>query len=229
MVRVVETRDRSISERICETANRQTPVCTRDLHANDWIQKKLEAEFLDYGLFYERKKNQHSDQPPEKRLDCELLAQLALAYYLDMPSEARNSKSIVFGEKYRTIFDEDTVTASYLLLPYELYRPLEAMKKTIQQRKRKKDAVPDREAFASLGTFHILYAMRLVADCEDLNLLDGHDAECARAKAIELVWEVVSEEMPKRGELYTHDRFFKQKQTNRLIHDHVRKAYRKQE
>ncbi len=57
LVRIVETKDRSISERISETANRQTPVKTRDLHANDWIQRKLEEDFLAHGYFYERKKN----------------------------------------------------------------------------------------------------------------------------------------------------------------------------
>jgi len=228
LLRVVETKDRTISERICEAANRQTPVCTRDLRANDWIQKKLEEEFLDLGYYYERKKNQHIDKPAATRLDCELLAQIALAYYFDMPSEARNSKRIVFDDEYRRIFNEDTVTAPYLLLPYRLHQPLESLKKTIQQRKRKKESVPDKEAFISLATFHIVYAMRLVAECENTDLQDGSTADRARARAVELVWEVVAREMPKRGELYTHDRFFKQKQTNSLIHDHVLQAYDKQ-
>lgn len=228
LVRVVETRDRTISERICETANRQTPVRSRDLRANDWIQRKLEEEFLTLGYHYERKKNQHADKLADTRLDCELLAQLALAFYFELPSEARNSKSIVFGEEYRRIFNEDTVTASYLLLPYRLHQPLESIKKTIQQRKRRNEPIADSEAFISLATFHILYAIRLVAECEEIDLQDSPTIDGARAKAVELVLEVVQHEMPRRGELYTHDRFFKQKQTNSLIRDHVLQAYDKQ-
>jgi AIPR protein len=57
LVRICETRDSKISEKISETTNSQTPVNTRDLHANDEIQKKIEEEFLSLGYFYERKKN----------------------------------------------------------------------------------------------------------------------------------------------------------------------------
>lgn len=228
LVRIVETKDRSISERISETANRQTPVNTRDLHANDWIQKKLEEEFLAEGYYYERKKNQHLDQPTDKRLDNELLGQIALAYYFGMPSEARNSKSIVFGDEYSKIFDEEHVTASVLLVPHILFKPLELKKKSIQSRKRKKEAVADKEAFISLATFHILYAMNLIAEFENINLAKGKKVEYTRKKAIRLVWKVVSETIPKRGELYTHDRFFKESAANKLIFDHIAKTCKKQ-
>jgi hypothetical protein len=228
LVRIVETKERSISERISETANRQTPVNTRDLHANDWIQRKLEEEFLADGYYYERKKNQYLDKPRDKRLDAELLAQISLAYYLNMPSEARNSKRIVFGEEYSRIFDEENVTASILLSPYILFKPLELRKKSIQSRKRKKEAVPDNEAFISLATFHILYAMRLISEFENIDLLDGKNVEYIREKAIKLVWEVVSETIPKRGELYTHDRFFKERAANKLIYDYIAKTCKAQ-
>jgi len=228
LIRIVETKDRSISERISETANRQTPVNTRDLHANDWIQKKLEEEFLSDGYYYERKKNQHLDKPSDKRLDNELLAQISLAYYFNMPSEARNSKSIVFGDEYSRIFDEEHVTASILLFPYILFKPLELRKKSIQSRKRKKEDVPDNEAFISLATFHILYAMKLISEFENIDLQDGKKIEYTREKAIQLVWEVVSETIPKRGELYTHDRFFKERAANKLIFDHIVKTCKPQ-
>ncbi len=144
-----------------------------------------------------------------------------------MPSEARNSKSIVFGDEYSRIFDEDNVTASKLLVPYLLFKPLEPIKKSIQARKRRRESVPDNEAFISLATFHILYAMKLLAIFESVDLSDGSNVDNVRNKAINLVWEVVAGEMPKRGELYTHDRFFKEKSTNTLIHDHILKTCKK--
>ena len=225
LVRIVETDDRSISEKISETANRQTPVNTRDLHANDWIQRKLEEDFLLLDHFYERKKNQHADKVIDKKLDSELLAQISLAYYLDMPSEARNSKSIVFGEQYSNIFDEDTITASRLLFPYLLFKPLTALKREIQSKKRRKISVPEKEAFISLSTFHILFAMKLVAQYEELDLSEEEKQDEVRKKAISCVWEVASKEVPRRGELFTYDRFFKEKGTNQLISEYIYRKY----
>ena len=225
LVRIIETRDRSISERISESANRQTPIRTRDLRANDWIQRKLAVEFEQMGFWYERKRNQHTDQPVETRLDAELLGQLALAFY-DMPSEAKNQKSTVFGDLYQYVFAEDTTTAEWLLLPYMLYKPLEELKREMQGKKRRKEQIPDGESFVSLATFHILNAMKLVAAHEGTNLRDPDVAD-VRSKAITLVGEVVRERMTELGELYTHDRFFKQKETNEIVKNYILQQYAK--
>jgi hypothetical protein len=122
LVRICQTkRDNSIAERISETTNSQTPVTTRDLHANDRIQKKLEEDFMSLGYFYERKANQFEDKAITARLNNELLGQLFLAYYLDMPSEAKNNKNLIFGEKYDDIFSEENVTALRMLIPLKIY------------------------------------------------------------------------------------------------------------
>lgn len=225
LVRIIETKDRSISEKICETANKQTPVRTRDLHANDWIQKKLEEDFITHGYYYERKKNQFSDKRVEQRIDAEMAGQVALAFYLDMPSEAKNSKGMVFDEKYNDIFDENSVTALKLLLPIKLYAPLEKQKRDIQNRKRKKISVPESEAFISLATFHILNGMKLIAEREDLDLEDETQATLAREKSITYIGKVVVQKMKELGDLYTHDRFFKERGTNEIIRDHILKHY----
>lgn len=79
--------DNPIAERISETTNTQIPVGTRDLHANDNIQKVIEAEFISLGYFYERKPGQFYNKPKAKVLNNELLAQIYMAYNLDMPSD----------------------------------------------------------------------------------------------------------------------------------------------
>ena len=107
-----DQRENPIADKISETTNSQTPVTTRDLHANDRIQRKLEDEFRSLGYFYQRKANQYEEEPASQRLNNELLAQLYLAYYMDMPSEAKNNKSLIFGDKYSEVFKEDTITAS---------------------------------------------------------------------------------------------------------------------
>lgn len=183
LIRFIETRDRSISEQMSESANRQTPIRTRDLRANDWVPRKIEEEFLSLGYYYERKKNQSIDQSKEKRLDAETVAQASLAFYLDMPSEAKDQKSIIFGEKYGEIFDEDSITASRLLFPVRLYKPIEDLKKVIQRKKRKKEQVTDEEAFVSLATFDILNGMKIIGEKESLQLEESSAADTAKGKS----------------------------------------------
>ena len=207
LVKICQTRDYSISEKISETTNRQTPVVSRDLHANDRIQKELEEEFNILNYYYERKKNQYADKPKKQRLDSELMGQLYLAYYLDMPSEAKNAKVVVFGNKYEDIFNDET-TASKMLLTHRIYLPLEERKKEIQRKKRNKAPINEEEAFISRATFHILNSVKIVAEKEDIDLKNPIGIAEATEKALKYIEEVVAVEEDKRKKLYTHDKFF---------------------
>ncbi len=227
LVRICQTTDYHISEKISETTNRQTPVVTRDLHANDRIQKQLEEEFRTLNFYYERKKNQYADKPKSQRLDSEIMGQLYLAYYIDMPSEAKNSKVLVFGSKYDDIFNENT-TASMMLLPYRIYLPLEAQKKEIQKKKRNRTPINERDAFISRATFHILYSVKLIAEKEGIELNSTESIVQATQKALKYIEEVIAKEARSRGSTYTHDKFFKETQTNKIIRDHILKKYPKE-
>lgn len=226
LVRICETKkDYRIGERISETTNSQTPIRTRDLHANDRIQRKLEEQFRSLGYFYERKKNQFQNEPKDKRIDNELLGQIYLAYYLDMPSEAKNIKTIVFGDKYDEIFDELQITAAKMLVPYKAFLPLEKMKKEIQKKKRKREDINEKEAFISRATFHLLNVVKIITEKESINLDGNENINKAINKAIGYVNRIVNSESKKRGDLYTHDKFFKEKGTNKIISDYVLKKY----
>ena len=52
------------------------------------------------------------------------------------------------------------------------------------------------------------------------------DIQSTIAKAIALIDQVVQKESEARGSVYTHDKFFKEVQTNDRIHVHVEDAYR---
>lgn len=226
LVRICETKkDYHIGERISETTNSQTPIRNRDLHANDRIQQKLQEQFRNLGYYYERKKNQFQDKPKNKRLDNELLGQIYLAYYLDMASEAKNKKAIIFGDKYDDIFSEDTITALEMLKPYKVFLPLEKRKKEIQKKKREKEPFDKNEAFVSWGIFHLLNVVKMIEENESINLENESDRDEAIQKAINYVKELVDRELESRGELYAHDRFFKEASTNRKLREHVLSKY----
>jgi len=226
-----------ISERISETTNSQIPVGTRDLHSNDSIQIKLQEEFEALGYFYERKENQFSDKPTSLRLSNELLGQIYLAYYLDQPSEAKTNKNLVFIDKYDEIFDETKVTAHDFLRLHKFYVPLLRMKKDIQRKKRKRESIDEKEAFISRATFHALNVIKHIVQYEldkiertyteksekttAIAALYGDCGEEITNRAISCVGEVVRKAQADRGDLYTHDKFFKEIATNKLIRDHV--------
>jgi len=226
LVRICETKKNyRISERISETTNSQTPIRTRDLHSNDRIQRKLEEEFKSLGYFYERKKNQQEKEDKALRLDSELLGQIYLSFYLDMPSEAKNQKAIVFADMYDKIYDEEIITASKMMIPYQIFLPLEKMKRDIQSKKRKKEKVNEKEAFISRATFHLINACKIIAEKEQLDLTKKSHIEKAIKKAIRYVGEVANREAKTRGELYTHDKFFKEIPTNKMISENIASKY----
>lgn len=196
------------------------------MHSNDRIQKQLEDQFRSLGYFYERKKNQYQSENKQKRLDNELLAQIYLAYYLDMASEAKNQKQIVFSDKYDDIFDENEITAKKMFKPYKVYLPLEKMKKEIQKKKRKREEVNEREAFISRATFHLLNVVKMIEEFEKIDFENDRIIDTCIQKAIQYVNEVIEAESKKRGDLYTHDKFFKEIATNKIIKNHVAKKYK---
>ena len=234
LVRICETKkDSPLSEKISETSNNQIPVGNRDLHSNDIIQRKLEEEFETLGYFYERKPNQYNDKPKDKVLNNELLGQLFMAYHFDMPSEAKNSKVKVFSDMYDQIFDEMIINASELIRLNKLYLPLLQMKKEIQSKKRKKEPIDEKEAFVSRAIFHVLNGVKLLfnhaeskIDSEDISpqnkkekkeILYETKGDDFTKEAIDMIYEVVTEQMKVRGDLYTHDKFFKEIPTNNIL------------
>lgn len=226
-----------ISDKISETTNNQIPVQNRDLHANDMIQRKLEEEFRTLGYFYERKPNQHSNEPKNKVINNELLGQLALSYYYDKPSEAKNNKNLVFNDYYDIIFDENMVNADRLLFVYELYEPLLKQKYSIQSRKRKGEQVSGEDSYISRGTFNILNGMKILFDeaenrvdrmgidklaKEDFkNHIYANKRDLFRREVIKYIGEIVENEKRIKGDDYTHDSFFKGSSTSKKIYDYV--------
>jgi hypothetical protein len=112
-----------------------------------------------------------------------------------------------------------------MLIPLKFYEPLQQMNKIIQRKKRKKEPIDEREAFVSRATLHILNVIRRISEKEKMPLDIELNTKILIDKAIQLIGVVVNKARADRGELYTHDKFFKETQTNRIIHDAVETTY----
>jgi hypothetical protein len=206
LCRVYETADRRLSSRIAERTNSQSPVDTRDIHSNDEEQINLEREFETHNLFYERKKAQFADKPLAKRIDAEKCGQVYLAFYEDMPLEAKNRKGLIFGDKRTIIFNQNT-TADKLLLPLRLFDNIEDFRHQNGHGQR---------AWLNYASYHILYALKLMAKKRRIPLIHDNLGRIQRLteQATTLVRKARKAEkaiLEAKGEEFADVLYFKQK------------------
>ena len=136
LARIYELKNREIASRVAESTNSQTPIRSRDLRANDEIQRKLEVALLAKGYFYERKAFQHKDKPRDRRLDSLAVAQAFVAYFNGAPDVATKDRGKLFGEFYDTIFN-DELTAEQFLASAEVYEAILSEKRALESAIRK--------------------------------------------------------------------------------------------
>jgi hypothetical protein len=126
LLRIYEVKDREMGQKIAEFTNSQNPVKTRDLRSNDLVQTKLEEMLKDIDIYYARKRNQFYGEnvPKDKIIDSEKLGQVLLAFYMEKPGAAKNSKKEIYGSRYDTIFDPDKINPDYILTPYRIFQKI---------------------------------------------------------------------------------------------------------
>lgn len=241
LVRIcIAKRDNIISSKISETTNSQIPVANRDLRSNDYIQRKLKLDFDTLGFFYETKANEYIDKPKEHVLNNELLGQLYLSYELGKPSEAKNKKTIVFGEVYQEIFNEDKISANELLRLYNIYKPLLELKRINQNKKRQKLRVFKKYEHVSWAIFHIIFGVKLIhqKSIDKINLSKKKTPQEKKAQinaflnsdqkelidiSINEIYKILRPYRKNSG--FTYDAFFKESSTNKIISDHFLNKY----
>jgi len=193
LCKIYQTNDAVFKGKIAEYTNSQNPVKDRDIRSIDSIQIKLEEDFFQLGFFYERKKNQHDGEDRNKKIDSEKLGQALLSFVLEMPAEAKNKKSIIFGEKYDEIFN-DNLLANEALTIYNLY--LEVESKKLKNRKNK--------PYLMHATYYILFMIKKVNAEAETNNLTKHYAE-----SLNKIEYIINKEKNKLGEGYLDAVLFK--------------------
>jgi hypothetical protein len=184
LLRVIETADGAFTNSIAEATNSQTPIRSRDIRSNDSIQIRIENALVGHGYFYERKNDQHINQPAERRIDAVKLGQIILAYVLREPDRAKTSSNRIFGEYYGWVFDESILSAENIVAMWRVYKMVD------DDRRRAIAALNSRlkrtydESWIIEGVFHILYMLSLTCEQEGTSLFDyaGVEAHYASVK-----------------------------------------------
>ncbi|GEM_PF-451953 len=213
LCRIYETSNRELSTSIAEFTNSQNPVNTRDIRSNDFVQKKLEKELLAKGYFYERKKGQYQGKPRAKRIDAEKAGQALMAFFNQLPAEAKDEKRLIFAEQYDDVFN-DQITANEVLLAVQLFGRIEGRK---DEQKKVILADPgtfERESFILHASYYILYLLGQLAIAKDIprNADEAEKIFGLYPDAVLLIRQAVEQEqkgLDGSKEKHSHRVFFK--------------------
>jgi hypothetical protein len=171
LLRIYETKDEDLKLKVAAATNNQTPIRSRDLKANDPIQKKLELGLKTLGYYYERKKSQYVERKEEERIDALRAGQTLLAYYGGQPVQAKTQSDRIFGEFYTQIF-HDNLTEHQVLCSVLLSKIIESEKRAIKSRIRGKHAAVDRDEFIVEGSLHVLYVVGSLCERDGISKED---------------------------------------------------------
>lgn len=117
MLRIYETQDLELVDKIVLTTNNQNKITGRNLRANDKTQLDLEKGFTLFNYYLERKPRQYeaSSIPKENIVPNEDVAVAYLGVVLKKTSDARSRKYKVWNEFYDKVFSGTDIIEPYLL------------------------------------------------------------------------------------------------------------------
>ncbi|MEQ9635809.1 MAG: AIPR family protein [Devosia marina] len=114
-VRIIETEDRELIEKIALASNTQSRILGRDLRANDPLQLQIARCLKELGVHYRRKRGESTPAGLSLTLDAARAGQLMLAYLVGEPAKSKTDSNEIFGELYAEAFNPHAVTPDVLM------------------------------------------------------------------------------------------------------------------
>jgi hypothetical protein len=139
--RIVKSGGDDFDLKVTRYTNSQNPVLERDFHANDDVQQRLQSDFLKkHGIWYETRRGEFRKKPKNVTLITnEQFAQAYLAYFINNPFLAKQSKKLIFVSYsidqrglYETIFNEHT-NCDDMLISHSLLAFVDEERKRIKK------------------------------------------------------------------------------------------------
>jgi hypothetical protein len=154
IVRIYQTKDADLVDRIVLTTNNQNKISGRNLRSNDDVQIDIEKGFKLYSLNYERKPRQYdavNGVSKESIISNDVVATSYLGIVLKRCSDARSRKYKVWSEFYDKIF-----SGGIIIQPFVLSSLIYAnVKNELQDDSYIKDNNEKRRYVAKNASFHI--------------------------------------------------------------------------
>lgn len=187
MVRMYATDRSDIAERVAVATNSQARIQSRDLMSNHEVLKKLELAFKERGYFFERKKNMHSDQPDEKRIDALKLGQIIMSFDLREPDRAKTESDSIFDTRFHHIFG-NRQNIDELLKLYRIHGIIEELRDAYQSQYGSSPESGHEHQYLVYGQWFILFACKLLhVKAQDPALPEGDAARELVEEAIRRV------------------------------------------
>ena len=120
-IKIIETSDEQLIERIAVASNTQSRIFGRDLRAFDVLQEKIAHCLSSLGYFYRRKRG---ERPPNESLvliDMARVGQLMLAFVAGEPVKSKTDSQEIFGDLYAASFDPSAVTPELVVAAHECH------------------------------------------------------------------------------------------------------------
>jgi hypothetical protein len=154
LLRIYSTDNPSLVDKITLTTNNQNKITSRDLRANDKVQRDIQRALKEkFGFNYERKNKEFSKlrgEEKKKVIPNTKAAQAFLAITRKKPSNARGYLGAIWSDFYKEIFSNATV--SDLLATFLIYRYCSDQAK---KAKRTAELSRDQIDVRVYGSFHI--------------------------------------------------------------------------
>ncbi|GLI09306.1 hypothetical protein YDYSG_53380 [Paenibacillus tyrfis] len=136
LVRIIVTKDPEARDRIIKATNNQTAIPTASLRATDRIQRDIEEYLVQYGWFYDRRKNYYKNlgKPSDRIVSIPYMAQSVMSILLKEPdnARARPSSLIKHNHDYKRVFNEEYGLNLYLTCA-EIMKRIEIFLKDVSE------------------------------------------------------------------------------------------------
>jgi hypothetical protein len=152
-VKIIETSDADLIERVAIGSNTQNRIFGRDLRANDDIQLRLASSLGAHGYFYRRKRGELPPSQNIRIIDALRAGQLILAYSNGDPTKAKTATNDLFGDLYESIFDPNKVTAELIRAAYICFELIQDKKRSALAYQRQISKISFEEAWIIEGAF----------------------------------------------------------------------------
>ncbi|GMO66517.1 MAG: hypothetical protein Ta2D_12550 [Rickettsiales bacterium] len=207
LVRIYETTNSEIIEKITIGTNSQNAINLRDLQSNEQEQKRIQEFFADKNIGLEIKRGEFNNESNKTEFDKTIkndeLFQRYMTLYEEKPHLARGSKTALFNKNFNEILKNKDKE-----LPEKFFRSYEVWDFVFTKQINMPKEELNKKPFIIYANFSIMFAMSLL----DKNILDIKiplNIDNIYNDVITIIEKVVKEEQKELGDRYSNNDFFK--------------------